>query len=191
MEPFQMQNITTLPTVNFVREGLKMGLINGAIALLIMYGGYFMGLDTFVNVQFISRFVPYMMLILILYGFQLRKRQGGYLALKDGLQYAFMSYVISTLLIAAGTYILFNLVDKDLTVKVYDIAVEKTRRMMESLGQKSDEIEKEISKMGTRESQQTGIKTIFLGVGIDLITGFVMSLVISLIIRKEKRVQLT
>ena len=117
--------------------------------------------------------------------------QGGYFALKDALQYAFKSYAISTILFADGTYILFKLVDKDLTVKVYDIAVEKTRRMMEGLGQKSDEIEKEISKMGTRESQQTGIKTIFLGVGIDLITGFVMSLVIALIIRKEKRAQLT
>ena len=29
------------PEINFVREGVKIGLINGAIALLLMYGSYF------------------------------------------------------------------------------------------------------------------------------------------------------
>jgi len=96
------------PQINFVREGLKIGLINGAIALLLMYGSYFAGLDTFVTVQFISVFIPYMIIILIIYGFQLRKRNGGYLSFKDGLQYTFMSYVIVTLLVAVGTYILYN-----------------------------------------------------------------------------------
>ena len=64
------------PQINFIKEGVKIGLINGAIALLLMYGSYFAGLDTFVNVQFFSRFIPYMMIILIIYGIQLRKRKG-------------------------------------------------------------------------------------------------------------------
>ena len=28
-----------LPQINFIKEGAKIGLINGAIALLLMYGG--------------------------------------------------------------------------------------------------------------------------------------------------------
>ena len=38
------------PANNFVREGAKIGIINGAIALLMMYGSYFGGIDTFVTV---------------------------------------------------------------------------------------------------------------------------------------------
>lgn len=170
---------TIQPRVNFVREGIKIGLINGAIALLLMYGSYFAGLDAFVNEQFISKFVPYMMIILIVYGFQLRKRNGGYLAFKDGLQYGFMSYVIVALLVAIGTYFLFNVIDKELTKKVYDIMMVK----MTNMGMKADELEK---VMGKREDQQTGLKTIFFGTGTGLIWDFVVSLIVSVIIRREK-----
>ena len=169
------------PAINFVREGVKMGLINGALALLLMYGCYFAGMDAFVNEEFISKLIPYMIIILIVYGFQLRKRNGGYLAFKDGLQYSFMSYVIVALLMAIGTYILYNIIDKELTKKVYDAMMVK----MTNLGMKVEELEK---MMGKREDQQTGIKTIFLGTGFGLILDFVKSLIVTLIIRREKRV---
>ncbi len=169
------------PQINFIKEGVKIGVINGIIALVIMYGSYYAGLNTFINIEFISKLVPYMMIILIIYGFQLRKRNGGYLALKDGLQYSFMSYVIVAIIVAVGTYILFNLVDKNLTQKVYDISFMRHKNS----GMKEDELEK---LMGKREDQKTGISTIFLGTGFNLILNFVASLIIALIIRKEKPV---
>ena len=130
------------PAINFVREGAKIGIINGAIALLLMYGSYFAGLDTFVTVQFISKFIPYMMIILIIYGFQLRKRNGGFLAFRDALKYSFMSYVVVAVLVAIGTYILFNLVDKDLTQKSFDLSMEKMKSTFTNMGMKEEELEK-------------------------------------------------
>lgn len=172
---------TVQPQLNFVREGIKIGLINGAIALLIMYGSYFAGLDTFVTAQFYSKFIPYMMIILIVYGLQLRKKNGGYLTFKDGLQYSFLSYVIVALLVAIGTYILFNLVDKDLTQKSFDLSLERLNKM----GMKQEDIEKAIGK---REEQKTDFGTIFLGTGMGLVWDFVVSLIVSIIIRREKPV---
>ena len=169
------------PQINFIREGVKIGLVNGAIALLLMYGSYFAGLESFVNVQFYARFVPYMMVILIIYGFQLRQRNGGYLVFKDALQYSFMSYVIVALLMATGTYILFNLVDKDLTQKSFDFSLAKLKGM----GMKEDEIGK---LLGKKEDQTTGFGTIFLGTGFGLIWDFVVSLIVTIIIRREKPV---
>lgn len=173
------------PPINFIREGVKIGLINGAIALLLMYGSYYAGMDTFVNVQFFSRFIPYMMIILIIYGFQLRKRYGGYLSFKEGLQYSFVSYVVVGVLVAIGTYILFNLVDKDLTQKSFELSMEKMKQTFTSMGMKEEEIEK---AMGNKEVQKTDLKTIFLGTGFGWIWDFVVSLIVSLIIRREKPV---
>jgi hypothetical protein len=173
------------PQVNFIREGVKIGLINGAIALLLMYGSYYAGLDTFVTVQFISRFIPYMMIILIIYGFQLRIRNGGYLTFRDALKYSFMSYVVVAVMVAIGTYILFNLIDKDLTQKSFDLSMEKMKSTFTNMGMKEEEIEK---AMGKKESQKTDFPTIFLGTGFGLIWDFVVSLLISLIIRREKPV---
>jgi hypothetical protein len=173
------------PTINFIREGAKIGLINGVIALLLMYGSYFAGLDTFVTVQFFSRFIPYMIIILIIYGFQLRKRNGGYLAFKDGLQYSFVSYVVVGLLMAIGTYILFNLVDKNLTQKSFELSLEKMKQAFTSMGMKEEEIDK---ALGNKDVQKTDFGTIFLGTGIGWIWDFVVSLIITLIIRREKPV---
>jgi len=150
-----------------------------------MYGSYFAGLDTFVTVQFISKLIPYMMLILIIYGFQLRKRNGGYLAFRDGLKYSFMSYVIVAVLVAIGTYILFNLVDKDLTQKSFDLSMEKMKGTFINMGMKEEEIEK---AMGKRDAQKTDLPTIFLGTGFGLIWDFIVSLLVALIIRREKPV---
>lgn len=180
METYHSEQ-TISPQINFAREGVKIGIINAMIALLLMYGSYFAGMDAFVTEQFIAKVVPYMMIILIVYGIQLRKRNGGFLAFKNALQYSFMSYVIVAVLVAIGTYILFNLIDKELTKKVYDILMAK----MTALGMKAEELEK---TMGKREDQQTGLKNIFLGTGTGLIWDFVVSLIVALIIRKEKPV---
>jgi hypothetical protein len=184
MEAFKTED-SIQPGMNFIREGIKIGLVNGIIALLLMYGSYYMGLNNFVTVQFISKFIPYMMIILIIYGLQLRKRNGGYLSFRDGLKYSFMSYVIVAVLLAIGTYILFNVIDKDLTQKSFDLSLEKIKNTFAGMGMKDEDVEK---AMGNREAQKTDFPTIFLGTGFGLIWDFVVSLLVSLIIRREKPV---
>lgn len=172
-------------TINFVQEGLKIGIINGVFALLLIYVPYYMGLNTFVNVQFVANFLPYMIAVLLIKGLQLRKENGGYLSFKEGLQFAFASYVVAAVLVAIGTYILYNVIDKDLTQKVFDTTIEKTRGMMERMKMPDDEIDKAIADAQSKK-QETGLKNIILGTGLGLIWDFVKSLLVALIIRREK-----
>jgi hypothetical protein len=74
---------------------------------------------------------------------------------------------------------LFNVIDKELTKKVYDAMMVK----MTNMGMKTEELEK---VMGKREDQQTGARTIIFGTGTGLIWDFVVSLIVALIIRREK-----
>ena len=173
------------PLVNLKREGIKVGIINGLIALTLMYGSYFMGMDVFINQQYINTFLPYMIIILLITGFQLRKKNGGYLSFKEAMQFTFLSYVIAAILIAIGNYIIYNLIDKDLTEKSFVLGIEKTRGLMERMGAPEEEIDKTLERM-ENEKTETGFKTILLGTGLGLIWDFVKSLLISIIIRKEK-----
>lgn len=173
------------PLVDFKREGFKIGIINGIFALILMYGSYYMGMDTFMNQQYISAFLPYMIIVLLIAGFQLRKKNGGYLSMREAIQFTFVSYIIAAVIIAIGTYILFNLIDKDLTEKTFKLGLEKSRALMERMGAPEEEIEKTIGKMGDQKAE-TGFKNIILGTGVGLIWDFVKSLLISLVIRKEK-----
>lgn len=173
------------PLVDFKKEGIKVGIINGLIALTLMYGSYFMGMDVFINQQYLNTFLPYMIIVLLITGFQLRKKNGGYLSFKEAIKFTFLSYVIAAVLIAFGTYILFNIIDKDLTEKSFVLGLEKTRGLMERFGASDEEIEKTLGRM-ENEKTETGFKTILLGTGLGLIWDFVKSLLISIIIRKEK-----
>jgi hypothetical protein len=166
-------------------EGLKFGLIIGVVELVIMYGSYYSGMNNFVAVQFISKFIPYSLLILIIGGLNLRKKNGGYLTLKQGLQFAFLAYIISALMVAIGVYILFNIIDKDLTEKTMAISMERNTKMMEQLHVPQNEIDESIAQ--AKETKQTGFREIFLGFGYSVIIGFIKSMLIGFVIRKENK----
>ena len=172
--------------VNVVNEGVKYGLICGLLAALLMYGSWAMGLNTFVACQFYTNFIPYMIAIIIIGGLQLRKNNGGLLPYAQALKFSFLCYVVVAVIMAIATYILYNLIDKELTAKSMQVAVEKTRAMMEKFGSSEEDIAKAIKR--TEEgSKETSLGRILLGTGLFLIWDFVKSLLISLIIRKEEK----
>ncbi len=172
--------------VNIINEGAKYGLICGLIAVLIMFGGWAAGLNTFTTIQFYSAFTPYMLVIILLGGFQLRKQNEGFLSFAESLKFSFMAYVVAAVLVAVATYILYNVLDKELTAKSAQVALEKTRTMMEKFGAKEEDIEKAI-KNSEASMKETGIGKILLGTGIGLIWDFCKAMLISLVIRKEQK----
>ena len=173
--------------VNVVKEGVKYGLIGGLITLLLMYGAW--GLtDTagFVNISGIVTFVPYMIVILIITGINLRKSNNNVLTFKDALKFAFVAYVILAVTEAVGTYILYNWVDHDLTAKTFEIGKEKAIKMMSKFGASEQQIEETRIKMD-KEGMDTGFKKVFLGLGIAIVWDFCKSLLIALVIRREEK----
>ncbi|MBC7587890.1 MAG: DUF4199 domain-containing protein [Chitinophagaceae bacterium] len=172
--------------VNIINEGVKYGSICGMLALLVMYGSWTMGLQTFVSVQFISTFIPYMIAILLIAGLQIRKQNGGFLPFPEAMKFTFLSYVIAAIILAIGNYILFNLIDKDLTIKSFQVGLEKTRKMMENMGASPEQIQKSITDAEAKK-QSTGIGQILLGTGLGLIWDFVKALLISICIKKEEK----
>src|SRR6478609_1380153 len=143
--------------VNVVNEGIKWGCINGLIAVLIMYGSWAAGINTFVSVSFWANFCPYMIVILIIAGIQLKKQNEGLLPFSQALKFTFLSYVIVAVIGALGTYILYNLIDKDLTMKSVEAGIAKTQSMMEKFGAKEEDIEKTIKSMREEGTKGTGL----------------------------------
>lgn len=172
--------------VNLINEGAKYGLICGLTAVLIMFGSWAAGITTFTTVSFYTTFVPYMIVIIILGGFQIRKQNEGFMSFAESLKFSFMAYVVAALLIAVSTYVLYNILDKELTVKSGQIALEKTRAMMEKFGASEEDIEKAMKK-SEGSMKETGIGKIFLGTGLGLIWDFCKAMLISLVLKKEQK----
>ena len=173
--------------VNVVKEGAKYGLIGGLITLLITYAAW--GLtDTagFVNITGIVNFIPFVIVILIITGINMRKANNNVLTFKDALKFAFVAYVVVAVMEALGTYVLYNWIDHDLTAKSFEIGKEKAIKMMEKFGASEQQIEETKIKMD-KEGMDTGFKKTFLGLGMVLIWDFCKALLISLIIRREEK----
>ena len=175
--------------VNIINEGLKFGLICGLSAVLIMFGSWALGIKTFTAVQFYSTFIPYMIIILVIGGLQLRKQNDGLLSFAEALKFNFLSYVIAAVIIAIATYILYNFIDATLTQQSAEIALAKSREFMEKMGASEEDIEKEIKK-SAESMKDTGFKKIILGTGTFLIWDFVKALLLSVALKKEAKIDL-
>jgi hypothetical protein len=173
--------------VNVVKEGSKYGLIGGLLFLLINYGTWGLGSTaTFVSVIGISSFIPYMIAILIITGFSLRKANNNVLTFQDALKFAFVAYIIISLTEAVGNYVLYNFLDHNLTAKVFEISKEKALKLMQKFGASDQQVDDAMKKMDA-DTKETTFKNVILGLGLALVWGFCKSMLVALIIRKEEK----
>ncbi len=174
---------------NFNQSAITYGVITGLIFLALNFGGWAMAsTDTYVSIIGICTFIPYVIITLIVAGIKLRKQNGNLMTFAEALKFTFLAYVIYALIEAIGNYVLYALVDPDLTAKVMEISLQKTQKMMEAFGASEQQIEEAMSK-AQNEPPHTSFKQVFLGLGIGLIWNFVKSLLISLIIRREPKLE--
>lgn len=172
---------------NLNQTAITYGVITGLIYLALTFGAWAIGsTDSFVSITGITTFIPYVIVTLIIVGIKLRKSNNSLLSFQEALKFTFLAYVIYALIEAIGNYVLYALVDPDLTAKVMEITMQKTMKMMEKFGASEQQLEEAMAKV-KEEPKHTSFKQIFLGLGITLIWNFCKSLLISLVIRKEAK----
>ena len=173
---------------NNIKQGVTYGIIGGLIFLVLLFGVWAVGsVENFVAVTGVTTFIPYLFIILLVVGFKLRKDNGGLYSFKEALQFTFVAYVVFALIEAVGTYVLYALVDPEMTAKVIEIAIAKTMQMMEKFGASEAQIEETIKKMQA-EPKVTSFKQVFLGLGLSIVFGFIKALVLSIIVKKNEEV---
>jgi hypothetical protein len=173
---------------NNIKQGVTYGIVGGLIFLALSFGLWAVGsVENYVAVTGVTTFIPYLFIILLVVGFRLRKDNGGLYSFKEALQFTFVAYVVFALIEALGTYVLYALVDPDMTAKVIEITIAKTVQMMEKFGASEAQIEDTIKKMQA-EPKTTSFKQVFLGLGLAIVFGFIKALVLSIIVKKNEEV---
>jgi len=173
---------------NNIKQGVTYGIIGGLIFLVLSFGLWALGsVENYVAVTGVTTFIPYLFVILLVVGFKLRKDNGGLYSFKEALQFTFVAYVVYALIEAIGTYVLYAIVDPDMTAKVIEITIAKTLQMMEKFGASEAQIEETIKKIQA-EPKTTSFKQVFLGLGLAIVFGFIKALVLSIIVKKNEEV---
>lgn len=173
---------------NNIKQGLTYGVISGLIFLVLLFGSWATcTVENFVAVSGVTNFIPYLFVILGVVGFKLRKDNGGLYPFKEALQFTFVAYVVFALIEAMGNYILYALIDPEMTAKVMEITIAKTLQMMEKFGAPEAKIEETIKTLQA-EPKVTSFKQVFLGLGYAIVLNFIKALVLSIIIKKNEEV---
>ncbi len=168
-----------------LNQSIIAGIISAIIYGAFSFGTYYTSVNSYVSFSYIYALLPVIMILLIVMGFRIRKQFGGYLSFKEVLQFAFMAYVIYEIVVAITTYLLFVVIDPQLTRKMLDITMKYTADMMKRFGAPQTQIDDAIAK-SHKQQETTGNKNILLGIGINLVWDFIKSLLVAVIVKKER-----
>ncbi|WP_407521225.1 DUF4199 domain-containing protein [Lacibacter sp. MH-610] len=172
-----MEKKTNSPMIQY---GLLSGLL-GIIMFLILYLG---GTKLFTSpIAYAGYLIP--IIFAVLACVKEKKAKGGFLKFGEALKTSFGVFVITSLLSTLFTYILMNYIDTEFATSMKSYTMEVTENMMKKFGASQTQIDEAVKKAS--EKDQFSLGSMLLGFSFGCIFWFVISLIISLIVRKENK----
>ena len=108
------------------------------------------------------------------------------MSFKEGIQFAFLAYVIFEIFYAISILVLFRIVDPQLQDKVMPFVVEKMRSFMERYGISKDQMEEIAEKAKEGNANKYTVGQVIMGFGFAIIYDFVKSVIIAAISQRRK-----
>lgn len=163
--------------------GLTYGLITGLIICLIALIQYLGGLKTYMSPL---GYLVYVVLIVmaVLAGQKQKKVNGGYLEFGEALKVTFSVFASALLLQTLFTYVLFNFIDPSFKEALAQEIMNKTEEFMRRFGASDSTIDEALEKEQGKDP--FALSRMILGYGITCIVCFIICLIISAIIKKNK-----
>lgn len=159
------------------------GLLMGGASIIVTLLFYF------INPRFLMTTGAYIMYgIFLFFMFRAvidsRAQQGGFITFSEGLKAAFLSYVIGGLMYYLFNHILVAFIDPSLVEITKEVAIEAIEKMESFIGE--DATAEAIDQLDEVSYKPTLANTL-MGYVISLIFGFIFSLIIAAIYKKEDK----
>ena len=166
-----------------IAHGIKWGIIIGAVYCIMLFLRYSAG-DTNPIMLAVWSFVGYAVVIgLLSYsGFDLRKKSGGYIDLKEAFKILFLSVLIFELFYTIFNFIYLKYIDP----QFFETLKSATRVLLEQTDQSQDKIDEMLSKMDTDAASNQNIGNTMKSYLFSIMMSGICALIIALIIRKNK-----
>jgi hypothetical protein len=158
----------------------KHGLLAGAIVIALDLILYLINVNWYFMASSVGGIVPvYFMVQAVL---EERKENGGLIPFPKAFSHAWVTYLIYSVLITIFTFVLYNIIDPNLSVLVKEKAIEAFQKMSGFLGEKG--VEEAIEEMD--KTDQFSLQSMAIGfLSRLLFPGAIIALIIGLIMKKE------
>jgi Protein of unknown function (DUF4199) len=163
---------------------LQYGLLSGLLGIIMFLVLYLGGTKLFTSpIAYAGYLIPIVFAVLAC--LKERRNKGGFLKFGEALKTSFGVFVITSLLSTLFTYILMNFIDTEFATSMKAYSMEVTESMMKRFGASQTQIDEAVKKAS--EKDQFSLGSMLLGFAFGCIFWFVISLIISLIVRKENK----
>lgn len=169
-----------------LRQSIITGVVAGIIFAALSFGTYYTSLDSFFSFKMIYNVLPIATIIIIIMGFNLRKKLGGFMSFKEVLQFAMVAYLSFEIISAITNYLLFVVLDPALTEKMKNKGLQFAQQMLANSGKSQEEIDKGLGAARNQKETTEFKRNIFLGFGMYLVLDFLLSMLIAVIIKKDR-----
>ncbi len=164
-------------TIN--KHSVKWGLIISVVYCVFLFLRYEMGESNpliFSGLAFVGYVI--ILVLMLVSGFQIRKKLGGYIELQQAFKAIFIAVLIFELAYAVFNFIYLKYINPDFFLHLRD----STERMLTEAGQSQSEIDKVINSIDVDAPRKMGIfdvlKSYLVGVAITGALAFLMALII-------------
>lgn len=162
---------------------IQYGLMSAVVAVLFYIILYMGGVKFFMSpAAYFAYVIPIVFAVLACLA--QKKENGGYLNFSEALKTSFGVFVITALFTSITSYVLMNYIDKSFAEAMQQATLEMTEKMMKRFGAPQDTIDKAVSDAANKNPFTLG--KMFLGFAISCVLWFLFSLLISVIVRKNK-----
>lgn len=162
--------------------GLSYGLIAGLAIIVLTVLLYLGGVDYFLGPFAYSSYV--IVIVLAVMAALKRKKENGYLQFQEALKITFSVFAIAFLMQVIFNYILMNHIDTGFRDALTQATFDKMEGMMKRFGATDEQIDKQLET--AMKDNPHSLKNAMLGYGIWCIVFFIVSLIISAIVKKNK-----
>ncbi|MBA2744787.1 MAG: DUF4199 domain-containing protein [Flavisolibacter sp.] len=164
-------------------HAIKWGVIIRLVYSVMLFLRYSMGASNPIMLG-LWTFVGYItvLVLMLICGFQLRKKNGGFIEFREIFKYLFISVLIFEGFYAAFNFIYLTYVDPQFFVKLK----EATENLMLQSNESQERIDQLLEKMDTDAASNTNVLNVLKSYLVSIAISGVFALIFSLIIKKNK-----
>ena len=141
-----------------------------------------MGSEQFLSYGWFNYII--LIVIAVLAGLAKKKANDNYLPFPEALKTVFGTMVLAMLIQTIFNYVLFNYIDVPFSEAIKQASIDKGEQIMKRLNVPQDDIDKYLDKAA--KDNPNSLSNLLMGFGIFSIVSFIIALIISAIIKRNK-----
>jgi len=170
-----------------VQAGFKTGVILGLVSLVVFYVAYFIDVSLLVNTWFSFTMFAISLGLLIYFGIDYRKSQGGLMSFGTAFQFVFIAFIISGLITTLGNILLFHVIDPALPTVLADAQLESTIAMLDRFGAGEAITGDQMAEMRSAFIESRSVIGSIKAFGISLFVYAILALILGAILKRRDK----